>query len=87
MVSRKRHIECDEEKASMQVLADGLSQKRHIKKYDKVLRKIGRLQEKYARAAQHYTIEVDRMTKVSMPLACVLHAATTIQLNMPVFIV
>ncbi|MDX8390579.1 MAG: hypothetical protein R8M38_08820 [Mariprofundaceae bacterium] len=28
VVSRKRHIEWDEEKASMQVLADGLSQKR-----------------------------------------------------------
>jgi len=45
---------------SMQVLADGLSQPRHMKKYDKVLGKIGRLQEKYARAAQHYTVEVDQ---------------------------
>ncbi len=46
--------------ASMQALADGLSQARHIKRYDKVLGKIGRLQEKYARAAQYYTIEVDK---------------------------
>ena len=46
--------------ASMQVLADGLSKPRCMKKYDKVLSKMGRLQEKYARVAQHYTIEVDQ---------------------------
>jgi len=48
---------------SMQALADGLSKKGHLKQYDKVLHKIGRLQEKYARAAQHYTIEVDKDDK------------------------
>jgi len=46
--------------ASMQALADGLSKPRHIRRYDKVMRKIGRLQQKYARAAQHYSIEVDK---------------------------
>ncbi len=45
---------------SMQALADGLSEPRHIKRYDKVWSKIGRLQQKYARAAQHYRIEVDQ---------------------------
>ncbi|MDX8383547.1 MAG: IS1634 family transposase [Ghiorsea sp.] len=45
--------------ASMQVLADGLSKPRCVKKYDVVLKRIGRFKEKFARAAQHYTIEVD----------------------------
>jgi len=46
--------------ASMQALADGLTKPRHIRRYDKVMKKIGRLQQKYARAAQHYSIEVDQ---------------------------
>jgi len=71
--------------ASMQALADGLSQPRHIKKYDKVLRKIGRLQEKYARAAQHYTIEVEKDDK-GINATALPYAATTVRLNMLVSI-
>ena len=44
--------------ASLQVLAEGLPKPRCMKRYDKVLAKMGRLQEKYARVAQHYTIDV-----------------------------
>ena len=47
----------------MQALADGLSKKRCVKQYDKVLQRVGRLQEKYAYAAQHYTIEVKKDDK------------------------
>jgi len=39
-------------------LHEGLSKKGTTKRYDKILERIGRLKEKYARAAQHYTIEV-----------------------------
>ena len=44
----------------IRALADGLSKKGCTKQYDKVLQRIGRLQEKYARVAQYYTIKVDK---------------------------
>jgi len=44
----------------MRVLAGGLSPPRISKKYGKVWGKISRLQQKYARVAQHDTIEVDQ---------------------------
>jgi len=44
----------------IQALADGLTKKGSTKQYDKVLQRVGRLQEKYARVAQHYTIEVEK---------------------------
>jgi transposase len=44
----------------MCALADGLSKKGHTKLYAKVLQRVGRLQEKYARVAQYYTIEVEK---------------------------
>ncbi|MCP5019596.1 MAG: IS1634 family transposase, partial [Ketobacter sp.] len=43
---------------SLQTVADGLHKKGKLKRYDKVLVRIGRLKEKYARAAQHYEIKV-----------------------------
>lgn len=46
--------------AALQSLADGLEKKGCTKRYDKVQQRIGRLKEKYARAAQHYTIDVTR---------------------------
>ena len=46
--------------SSLQSLANGLQKKGTLKNYDKVQQRIGRLKEKYARAAQHYRIEVDR---------------------------
>ena len=42
----------------LQRLADGLSKKRTTKRYDKVLERIGRLKQKYNRAAPHYEIHV-----------------------------
>ncbi len=44
----------------IRALADGLTKKGCTKQYDKVLQRVGRLQEKYARVAQYYTIEVDK---------------------------
>ena len=41
---------------ALQSLANGLHKKGTTKRYDKVLERIGRLKEKYARAAQHYQI-------------------------------
>lgn len=42
----------------LQRIADGLQKKGFTKRYDKVLERIGRLKQKYSRAAQHYTITV-----------------------------
>jgi len=44
--------------AALDSLANGLKKKGTVKRYDKILERIGRLKEKYARAAQHYDITV-----------------------------
>jgi transposase len=44
----------------LQHIADGLHKKGRVKNYGKVMLRIGRLKEKYARAAQHYRINVRR---------------------------
>ena len=44
---------------ALQSLNEGLSKKGCTKRYDKVLERIGRLKEKYARAAQHVEIQVE----------------------------
>ena len=44
--------------AALQRLADGLTKPRSTKDPGKIRERIGRAKEKYARAAQHYTIEV-----------------------------
>jgi transposase len=46
--------------AALAKLAEGLHQKGTVKRYDKVLERLGRLREKYARAAQYYDITVDQ---------------------------
>jgi transposase len=55
--SMKRQFQQRFEDALKQV-ADSLSQKGGTKKYDKVLKRIGRLQQKYASIAQYYEIDV-----------------------------
>lgn len=45
---------------ALQKLADGLHKKRSMKKYDKVMVKIGRLREKYSRASKQFTITVEK---------------------------
>ncbi len=49
---------------ALKKLAEGLHKKGYVKKYDKVLERIGRLKEKYSRAAQHFeiTVECDKNT-------------------------
>ncbi len=44
--------------SALQSLHEGLSKKGTTKRYEKVLERIGRLKEKYSRAAQHYDIQV-----------------------------
>jgi transposase len=46
---------------ALQKLADGLQKKRSLKKYDKVLVKIGRLRQKYSRASKQFTISVEKV--------------------------
>lgn len=43
---------------ALQKLQSGLAKKGCMKKYDRILEKIGRLKEKYSKAAQHYQIVV-----------------------------
>ena len=49
--------------AELQKLANGLSKKRCLKKYDKVMVKIGRLRQKYSRVSSQYTITVKQDEK------------------------
>lgn len=44
----------------LQKLASGLHKKRCLKKYDKVMVKIGRLRQKYSRVSRQYTISVEK---------------------------
>lgn len=44
----------------LQKLDDGLHKKRCLKKYDKVMVKIGRLREKYSRVSRQYTVSVKK---------------------------
>jgi transposase len=45
--------------AALQQLADGLHKPRATKRYDKVIERIGRLKQKYPRAARYYEITVE----------------------------
>ena len=45
--------------AALTKLHHGLTNKRNVKRYDKVLERIGRLKEKYSRAARYYEITVE----------------------------
>jgi transposase len=47
----------------LQKLANGLNKKRCLKKYDKVMVKIGRLRQKYSRVSGQYTISVTKDEK------------------------
>ncbi len=44
--------------AALEKLAEGLHKKGTVKRYEKVLQRLGRLREKYARAAQFYEVDV-----------------------------
>ncbi|MFH0781540.1 MAG: transposase, partial [Pseudomonadota bacterium] len=45
---------------ALRKLADGLTKKQCLKKYDKVMEQIGRLRQKYSRASKQYTISVEK---------------------------
>ncbi|MFZ0258199.1 MAG: transposase [Gammaproteobacteria bacterium] len=45
--------------AELQQLATGLHKKGTVKRYEKVLERLGRLKQKYARAAQYYDVTVE----------------------------
>jgi len=57
--------------AALAKLAEGLHKKGAVKRYDKVLARLGRLREKYARAAQYYdiTVEHDESTAKATAIA------------------
>ena len=45
---------------ALQYINDGLPIKRRLKKYDKVIEKIGRLKQQYSKAAKLYTVSVEK---------------------------
>ncbi len=45
---------------ALEKLSSGLEKKRTVKKYDRIIERIGRLKQKYAHAAQYYEIKVER---------------------------
>ena len=51
---------CTRLEAELQSLAEGLHQPRRVKDYDKVLIRIGRLRQRYARVARYYDISVTK---------------------------
>jgi transposase len=46
--------------AALEKLAAGLRKKGSVKRYEKVLERLGRLREKYSRAAQYYEVSVEQ---------------------------
>ena len=46
--------------AALEKLAEGLHKKGAVKRYEKVLERLGRLRQKYSRAAQYYEIRVEK---------------------------
>ncbi|MCP4875605.1 MAG: IS1634 family transposase [Gammaproteobacteria bacterium] len=55
--------------AALEKLAEGLSKKGCVKNYEKVVERIGRLKEKYARAARYYEIRVQQDKKTGKATA------------------
>ena len=51
----------------MNKLEQGLHKKRCVKKYDKVLERIGRIKQRFSKAAQQYEIEVKNHTTLTEP--------------------
>jgi len=46
--------------AALEKLAEGLHKKGAVKRYEKVLERLGRLRQKYSRAAQYYEVRVEQ---------------------------
>lgn len=46
--------------AALEKLAEGLHNKGAVKRYEKVLERLGRLRQKYSRAAQYYEVSVEK---------------------------
>jgi len=61
----------------LQLLKDGLSQPRKMKRYDKVLERIGRLKEKYSAAANQYVISVEQNNDFAANISWILKEAET----------
>jgi len=66
---------------ALEKLAIGLHKKRTIKKYDRVIERIGRLKQKYSRAAQYYEINVEQQDDKATAIHWV--RTTTIKETLP----
>jgi len=66
---------------ALEKLASGLHKKRTVKQYDKIVERIGRLRQKFSRAAQYYDITVEQQD--SKATAIHWKRTTTIQDTLP----
>lgn len=69
--------------AELKQLAEGLHKKRTVKRYDKVVERIGRLRQKYPRAAQYYSIDVTHDPDSGLATAIAWTRTTTIADTLP----
>lgn len=67
----------------LQKLADGLHKKGTVKRYDKILERIGRMKEKYPRAAQYYDVSVIQDTATGKATAIHWQRVTPIDDTLP----
>jgi transposase len=65
--------------AALEKLAEGLTKKGCVKKYTKVLDRIGRLKQKYARAARYYEISVQQDETTGKATAIQWRRKTTVE--------
>jgi len=68
---------------ALEHLAAGLHKKRTVKAYAKVLQRIGRLKQRYARAAQYYEISVEQDTATGKATAIHWQRITPIAQTLP----
>jgi len=69
--------------AELRKLAEGLHKKGTIKRYEKVLERIGRLRQKHARAAQYYLIDVQHDPESGLATAIAWTRKTPIDETLP----
>ena len=69
--------------AELQKLAEGLHKKRTTKRFEKVLERIGRLRQKYARAARYYAIDVQHDPDSGLATAITWTRTTPVEDTLP----
>ncbi len=69
--------------AALRSLAEGLHKKRTVKKYDKVLERVGRLKQKHARVARYYDVTVSEDASTGLASTITWQRTTTTEDTFP----